>query len=67
MIDNINLIYSSFININIKQYIQVYIHFNSRVKNDQFPGTNLYYHKQNQNSKISNLHLKTLKIILNKI
>jgi hypothetical protein len=25
------------------------------------------YHKQNQNSKIPNLHLKTLKIILNKI
>ena len=27
----------------------------------------LYYHKQNQNSKIPNLHLKMLKIILNKI
>jgi len=27
----------------------------------------LYYHKQNQNFNIPNLHLKTLKIILNKI
>ena len=26
-----------------------------------------YYHKQNQNSEILSLHLKTLKIILNKI
>ena len=59
--------YSLFININIKYYIQVHIHFNSRVKKDQFIGTNLYYHKQNKNYKISNLHLKTLKIILNKI
>ena len=39
----------------------------NRVKNDQFISTNLYYHKQNQNSKFPNLHLKTLKIILNKI
>ena len=27
----------------------------------------LYYHKQNQNFKIPNLHLKTLKIKFNKI